>query len=60
MSSLSKNNYFLIKLGVSIRTLLVRDDKVVNNLFDDPNYDFNYQNAMDVEPTKIKKVFIKK
>lgn len=43
-------------VGTAVRTNLVRDGKVIKHLFDNPNYDFNYQFLLDIEPTKIKKV----
>ena len=43
-------------LGKSVKTSLVRNNKVIKNLVSNPNYDFNYQYIFDIEPTKIEKV----
>ena len=37
-------------------TALVRNGTAIQRLFDNPNYDFNYQFAIDIEPTKLYKV----
>jgi hypothetical protein len=43
-------------LGISVRTSLVRKDKIIKNLLYNPNYDFNYQYLFEIEPTKVEKV----
>lgn len=43
-------------VGTSVRTAHVRNDKIISYLFDNPNYDFNYQYLLDIKPTKIMKV----
>jgi dopamine beta-monooxygenase len=42
-------------VGKSVRTYVVRDGQIVKNLVDNPNYDFNYQFAIDIEPYKLQK-----
>ena len=39
--------------GRSVKTTLVRDGLIIHELFDNPNYDFNYQFLMDIEPVKL-------
>lgn len=41
--------------GRSVKTSLVRNDEIIKILFDNPNYDFNYQYIIDIEPTKVLK-----
>lgn len=41
--------------GRSMRTSLVRNGKIIKHLIDSPTYDFNYQYANDIEPTKLMK-----
>ena len=42
--------------GISVKTTLVRDGKEIRNIFNDPTYNFEYQNGIDIEPLKIMKV----
>jgi hypothetical protein len=42
--------------GRSVKTTLVRNGVAIQELFDNPTYDFNYQFIMDIEPVKILKV----
>ena len=42
--------------GVSVKTELVRDDVIVNNIFDNPSHDSRYQSFIDIEPVKVQKV----
>lgn len=41
--------------GRSVKTLLVRNDEIIDSLIENPNYDFNYQYSIDIEPTKLHK-----
>ena len=41
--------------GRAVKTTLVRNDVAKQELFDNPNYDFNYQFIIDIEPTKLYK-----
>ena len=40
-------------LGKKVTTSLVRDGVQIKKLFDNPNYNFDYQFIMDIEPTKF-------
>ena len=51
-------NFHTHLAGRGLRTHLVRDGKVIKYLFDDQNYDFNYQSNMLIQPTKLMKVLI--
>ena len=42
--------------GRSVKTTLVRKDNAIQELFDNPTYDFNYQFLIDIEPVKLQKV----
>ena len=42
--------------GVSVKTTLVRNDVAIQELFDNPTYDFNYQFITDIEPVKLYQV----
>ena len=53
---LVKLNIQIYLKGRSVRTKLVKDNKVVKYLFDNPKYDFNYQFNNDIEPIKLNKV----
>ena len=39
--------------GRAVKTTLVRNGVAIKELFENPNYDFNYQFIMDIEPTKL-------
>ena len=43
--------------GRAIKTTLIRNGIAINELFDNPTYDFNYQFLNDIEPVKLLKVF---
>ena len=45
-------------LATSITTSLVRNGIEIKKLFDNPNYNFNYQMIMDIEPTKVYPVIV--
>lgn len=42
--------------GRAVRTKLVRENKVVKYLFENPKYDFNYQFNVEIEPEILRTV----
>ena len=42
--------------GRSVKTTLVRNGTSIQELFNNPTYDFNYQFLIDIEPVKLLKV----
>jgi len=42
--------------GRSVKTSLVRNSTIIQELLDNPTYDFNYQFLTDIQPVKVMKV----
>lgn len=51
--------YLSFSIGTRVTTNLVRNDTLLGPLFDDINYDFNYQYTQEIPPTKLYPVIFK-